>query len=127
MDDRDLLWSQYNQVVELYKYYLDIIIKLNVFFYAVTGAILSFVVANLKEPNFKLAVLLPLAISLGFAIVSFYGATLVPALRREIAACRDALGLKTSPEAQVLTVLLVMFGVIFLAVAVGCVFILCKY
>jgi len=127
VDDRELLWRQYNQAVELYKYYLDIVIKLNVFFYAVTGAILSFVVANLKDPNYRLAVLLPLAMSIGLAVVSFYGAALVPALRREIFACRDSLDLKTAPEVHILTVLLVMFAIIFLAVAAGCLVILCRY
>ena len=127
MDADELLWRQYNQAVELYKYYVDIVIKVNVFFYAVTGAILSFVVANLKEPTYKLAVLLPFAMSVGFAIVSIYGACLVPALRREIYACRDALKLKTGPEVHVLTVLLIMFAAIFLAVAVGCIVLLCKY
>jgi len=126
MEDRELLWRQYNQAVELYKYYLDMVIKLNVFFYAVTGAILSFVVANLKDPNYKLAAILPLTMSIGFSLVSFYGAALVPALRREIFACRDSLGLKTAPEVHVLTVLLTIFGVIFLAVAAGCIVILCR-
>ena len=127
MDDRELLWQQYNQAVELYKYYLDLVIKLNVFFYAVTGAILSFVVAHLSDANFKLAVLLPLTMSLGLAAFSLYGASLVPALRREIYACSNALGLKNAPEVRVLAVLLVLFAVIFLAVAGGCLFILCKY
>jgi hypothetical protein len=127
VEDRELLWRQYNQAVELYKFYLDLVIKLNVFYYAVTGAILSFVVGHLNEPNYKYAVLLPLLMSVGLAIVSFYAAGLVPMLRREIQACSGALALKTYPEVRPLIALLIIFGVMFLAVVAGCAFIICKY
>jgi hypothetical protein len=31
----EILWRQYAQFVELYKFYMDLILKLNVFYYAV--------------------------------------------------------------------------------------------
>ncbi len=127
VEDRELLWRQYNQAVELYKFYLDLVIKLNVFYYAVTGAILSFVVGHLNGPNYKYAVLLPLLMSVGLAVVSFYGAGLVPMLRHEIQACSGALSLKTYPEVRPLIALLVIFGVMFVAAGTGCVYIVCKY
>ncbi|MBL8522403.1 MAG: hypothetical protein JNN20_01820 [Betaproteobacteria bacterium] len=71
--------------------------------------------------------ILPLAMSLGFAVLFLYGASLVPDLRREVFACRDALKLKTAPELNVLIVMLVIFAFVFVAVACGCFYILYKY
>ena len=38
---KDLLWKQYELHVGLYKHYLELALKFNVFYYAATGAILS--------------------------------------------------------------------------------------
>ena len=42
MSDPEMLWRQYSLHVDLYKFYLDLAIKINVFYYAVTGAILAY-------------------------------------------------------------------------------------
>jgi hypothetical protein len=107
MDEPELLWKQYQQNVDLYKFYLDLLIKFNVFYYAVTGAIISFVLAH----------------STAFFI---YGAVLMGIPRRETFAIRDALGLKAAPDLCVLTVMLIMFSLICLLVAGGCSVLLCK-
>jgi hypothetical protein len=46
IDDSDRLWRQYLILVDLYKYYLDIAWKVSVWYYAITGAILSYYFAN---------------------------------------------------------------------------------
>ena len=38
----DLLWKQFALNVDVYKFYLDLVIKINVFHYAITGAIISY-------------------------------------------------------------------------------------
>jgi hypothetical protein len=47
MDAPELLWRQYALSVDLYKFYMDLVVKFNVFYYAVTGAILSFFLLTL--------------------------------------------------------------------------------
>lgn len=38
----EILWKQYALHVDLYKFYLDLGVKVNAFYYAVTGSILTY-------------------------------------------------------------------------------------
>ncbi|CAM3955606.1 hypothetical protein VIAQ111709_20510 [Vibrio aquimaris] len=42
MEDTSTKWKDFELSVELHKFYVDFIVKLNFFYYAITGAILSF-------------------------------------------------------------------------------------
>jgi len=43
---RNALWKQYEISVDLYKHYLKLAIEINVFYYAITGAIVSYYFAH---------------------------------------------------------------------------------
>lgn len=121
MDGRELLWRQYQQNVDLYKFYMDLTIKFNVFFYAVTGAIVSYVLAHHNGNDLiQYALVLPLVMSLCFGGFFVYGAILMRVLRGDIFAIRDALRLQAAPDVGVLSVLLYVFVFVFLLIAVGC-------
>ena len=116
---RDLLWKQYELHVGLYKFYLDLAIKVNIFYYAVTGAILSFYFSHVHEGAARLSLVLPALMSVAFAWLFFHAGNLVGVVRLEVFRIRDALGLLTAPELQVLVYLLRIFGALFAAVALG--------
>jgi hypothetical protein len=120
MDGPELLWRQYSQNVELYKFYMDLVVKFNVFYYAVTGAILSFFFANPDTQEVKYALLLPIIMSVAFAFFFIYGAVLTRVLRDDVFSIRDNLGLRAAPDVGVLSVLLSIFAVVFIVVAAGC-------
>jgi len=81
MDTQDLLWKQYQQNVDLFKFYMDLLVKFNVFYYAVTGAIISFVLSNAgKHDLLQYALLLPLVMSVCFCGFFIYGACLMKVL-----------------------------------------------
>jgi hypothetical protein len=103
---------------------MKLILELNVFYYAVTGAIISFYFSNKAIENIKYSLLLPLVISLAFAGFFFYGANLMKPIREEVFAIRDALRLMVAPDMGVLTILLRIFAVIFLIISIGCIYIL---
>lgn len=127
VDAPELLWRQYQQNVDLYKFYMDLTIKFNVFFYAVTGAIVSFVLSQHNGNDLiRFALLLPLVMSLCFAGFFVYGGVLMRVLRRETFAIRDALKLQAAPDVGVLGVLLYLFAFVFLLIAIGCGVLLCK-
>ncbi len=73
MDKQELLWRQYSQNVELYKFYMEIVIKFNIFYYAVTGAIVSFFFKNSTISNIKYSLLFPILMSIAFAVSSYMG------------------------------------------------------
>jgi|GEM_PF-1062205 len=118
----EILWRQYQLHIELYEHYLDLTLKFNVFYYAVTGAILSFYVTN-KSGSIGLSrqylLLFPILMSLGFAVFFFYGASLVGTARQEVANIAAALGLQVFPEMRVLAFTLRLTAVLLVAIAVG--------
>ncbi len=59
MPDPEILWRQYAQNVDLYKFYLELVTKVTAFYYAVTGAILAYYFQHSTEPLSRFAVLLP--------------------------------------------------------------------
>lgn len=127
MDLPELLWRQYQQNVDLYKFYMDLTIKFNVFFYAVTGAILSFALAQHNGNDLiRFSLLLPLAMCACFSGFFIYGGVLMRVLRRETFAIRDSLKLQAAPDVGVLSVLLYLFAFVYLLIAIGCGVLLCK-
>ncbi len=127
MNPQELLWRQYQQNIDLYKFYMDLTVKFNVFFYAVTGAIVSYALAqHNSNAIIKYALALPFAMSLCFAGFFVYGGILMRVLKRETFAIRDALGLQAAPDVGLLSVLLYLFTFIFLLIAAGCGVLLCQ-
>ncbi|MEK6589924.1 MAG: hypothetical protein AABZ11_04520 [Nitrospinota bacterium] len=117
MDDRELMWKQYQLNVDLYRSYLELVLKINLFYYAITGAIVSFYFAHESESLVRFSLVLPLVMSVAFSGFFVYGAILSRHTRTEIFKIRDALGFQTAPEVRVLIVFLWIFAVIFALVA----------
>lgn len=115
---RDDLWEQYKISVDLYKHYLKLTIELNVFYYAITGAIISYYATHVAEAAVRYTLLLPIAMSVLFAALFIRGAFLNMISRQELFSIRNALGLQVVPELAVLSWLLWICAVLMLIVAV---------
>ena len=127
MEFPELLWKQYELNVNLYRSYLELVLKVNLFYYAITGAIVSFYFAHPGEPLVRFSLVLPLFMSVAFAGFFIYGAILSRHTRTEIFNIREALKLQTAPEVNVLIVFLWIFAVVFALVAAALLWlILCR-
>ena len=102
MDQSELKWNDFKLNVDLHRSYLDLAIKLNMFYYAITGAILSFHFANSQLSTAKFALILPVVLSVGLTVFFFWGAKLANNLRSHIKTTAEELGLKAYPEGIVL-------------------------
>ena len=118
MADKDILWKQYAQNVDLYKFYLDLTVKINVFYYAVTGAILTYYFQHSSDPLSHFALLLPIVFSLAISGIFGYGSLLLGVVRSELFKIRDQLGLHAAPDVMVLVVFLRVFGAILVLVGI---------
>jgi len=125
MDERDLLWKQYALNVDLYKFYLDLVVKVNAFYYAITGAILAYYFQHSTERLSRFAVLLPILFSLALSAIFIYGSFLLRVVRTELFKIRDALGLETAPEIMVLIVFLRVFSGILILTGIALVWLFC--
>ena len=114
----DILWKQYDLQVGLYKGYLELLLKFNVFYYAATGALVSYYFSKPDIPWMKYSLCFPVLMSLGFATLFIYGASKTHVVRQELFDIRDKLGLDTAPEYKVLYVFLWVSAILMLIVAI---------
>jgi len=114
----DILWKQYDLQIGLYKGYLELLLKFNVFYYAATGALVSYYFSKPDIPWMKYSLWFPILMSLGFATLFIYGASKTHVVRQEMFDIRDKLGLDTAPEYKVLYVFLWISAILMLVVAV---------
>lgn len=116
----DDLWKQYDVHVDLYKHYLKLVIEMNVFYYAITGAIVSYYFAHrIEEPEIRFSLMLPIAMSAFLAFFFLYGIIKNHESRKEMYRIGAALKLKVVPEFGVLSGLLGIFAILMISVAIG--------
>src|SRR5580765_5786251 len=67
----DTLLKEREMLLDLYKHHLKVLLEANVFIYAVTGAIASFVIAHTSIPGIRWVILLPIVVCALFAVLFF--------------------------------------------------------
>ncbi len=117
MDSTELEWNYFNMQVDLHNSYLDLALKLNLFYYAITGAILSFYFTNTEIEDAKYALWLPISLSVGLSVVFLWGAKQALNLRELIKASALNLGFQGYPEGMVLVLVCAVFGLILAVVS----------
>lgn len=110
MTDPSTPWKDFELSVELHKFYVDFAVKLSLFYYAVTGGILSFHFSKESPAVSVLALLLPILLSLALGIFFLFAARLGMNLRANIKDRARELELKVYPEGVVLVSLCSIFG-----------------
>jgi hypothetical protein len=117
--EREILWRDYALNAQLYQFYLDASLKLNVFYYAITGGILSFCLAREQTGYIRWALMLPLIMSGCFAFLLGYSSFLAKTLSEDTALLAEKLGLSTYHEFSPLVFVLRAFSVLQLCCAIG--------
>lgn len=117
--DKEATLKQHQMIVDLYKFYFEMLLKFLIFYYAVTGAILSF---YLSQPNvgfMRYALVLLIFLSVVFGVFSFWGAYRVGPLSNEILRVTSILGSEVYPDTAFLKYMLDVAGLLFFVIAVG--------
>jgi hypothetical protein len=117
----NLLWKQYNVYVDLFKFYVDTTLKATTWFYAITGAILTYYFANADTSLFLLrfSLILPLLLSLGLCAIFALGVTQMQELDHNLNYIRKELRLPGKPHVNVLTWFLRLGTILFFFVSTG--------
>lgn len=123
--------KEYELQINLYQFYLNLALSAITFFYLLTGGILAYSLTNYKEsprkpiplfgekfPIVKLSLLLPILLSGVFGWVFVYGARKWNSLVDRIGGFRDDLSIEKVPDIQMLSQLLLVFGIIFFFVGI---------
>ena len=85
MNEKQLLWNRYALNIDLYQKYLDFALKINLFYYGFTGALLSFYFTrNGNIPLVEYSLLLPILFSIALIIFFIYANNALVVSRTEI-------------------------------------------
>lgn len=114
----DKLWKEYEIYIDIFKYYLDLLLKFNIFYYASTGAILSFFFTQTEKRFVEYSLIFPILVSTAFGILFLYGASQFETIQKNISEVRDQLKLNTRREFDVFIVLLNASALFMIGIAV---------
>jgi hypothetical protein len=119
MDAIELAWKEIETDLELYRFYLEIILKSAAFVMAFTGAVLSYYLGKPASTSLRLALWLPIIVNAGMFAVSAVGLPFAFGLRRiHVLRCTDA-GLKGWYELAPLPMILILCLFLYASVTVG--------
>lgn len=120
--ERSDAWKQYETLADLYKFYVDQLIKFHSFYFAVAGGLTLFALAN-REGGPPLVLALPLVISLGGVATFLFGIRKSRELTGAIKAVARRLGM-LSAHTEVLEFLCWAFLVVHFLIVAGLIWLL---
>ena len=126
MDKQTIKWEDFKMSVELHKFYLELITKFTFYYYAITGAILSFYFAKDSPSISWCGLLLPIVLSFSLGGLLLYGSKLAWNLKRNIKRRAIGLDLEAFPNGIVLFLLSFIFGLSMLGVGITLIIFLTK-
>lgn len=124
---RELKWKELAIRIEHYKYYINITLQVNAFFYLITGGILGFYLKNPAESArhpLEYVLLLPILLAAVLGGIFIYGARLQEKAIYSMEHVREemhtlGLDIEDLHDAHLLNISLRIFGYIFLSVGVA--------
>lgn len=96
----------YQHDIDLYKFYVNFVLKVNAFQYAMTTAVLSLVLSNSSEPFFLFLLTFPMILSLTLIVTSIKGYPRVRDLQNGIIERAKELEMHTFPDFTTLRILI---------------------
>jgi len=124
--DRDFLWKQLEMHVALYRHYLELVLKFNAFYYAATGALLSFYLTRPDRHLLKYALIFLLLMSVVLAGFFTYAGMRQRFSRKVVVELTRQMGMTNWPEVNVLTVLLFVSAGLLVLVSIGLGVLFCR-
>jgi hypothetical protein len=127
MDERQLLWNRYSLHIEMYQKYLDTVVKLNLFYYGITGAIISFYFTNKANGlTTEYALLLPIFVSVLLILFFLFGAISYRVVKQDIKLLTDELKLSHFVRTDALSFLFGGSVILVLTTLVGLLYLFCN-
>ena len=110
-------WEQYQQLVDLFRFYLELTVKTVIGFWLVTGGILTLVLANSDRSDITWALSIPILMSVGLAAALAFGLPKAIQLERSTRGLAEQLELDQRTHVEILV--WTGSGLLFLAIVVA--------
>jgi len=105
---------------------MDMLMKVNAFFYIITGGILSFYFVNYGRPFVRFALLFPILMGFVLGAIFIYAASKWKIVVKIMREALESLDLVKAPDAQILYILLRTSAILFLIVGLSMCFLILK-
>ena len=102
----NIMLIDYQHDIDLYKFYINFVLKVNAFQYAMTTAVLSVVLSKSTEPYFLILLTFPIILSITLITTSLKGYPRVKDLQDGIYKRANELGMHTFPDFTTLRILI---------------------
>jgi hypothetical protein len=122
---REDVWRQISLHTDLYKHYLELVLKFTAFYFVLTGAIVSFYLSRSNPGVLRFSLLLPIFLGCALALICVWGGFLNLNTRRYFVEANRSLGFTTWPEVSVLSAALWLCALVFSLVSAALVIVLC--
>lgn len=126
MDEKELIWRELDKDIDLYKFYLDVIIKSAIFVFGITGGIVSYYFANKSKPLIQYSLIFPMIINFGFFLICVFSIKFAETLKDEHYRVCEKAGVLIPYEMSPLSNLLRLFSVMYGLCTVGLLVLLVK-
>ena len=125
MNDENLAWKQIDKDIELYKFYIELLIKSAIFIYAITGGVLSYFFSHGETPLMRYSLLAPILFNLGFGLICSLNLREAVKLAKIHKALCGKAKMSEPYMLRALPMMIVFFGVMYFVVAIGVMVLFC--
>jgi hypothetical protein len=114
MDEKEQIWREIDKDIDLYKFYLELVIKSAIFVFGITGGITSYYFAHENKPLIQYSLILPVIMNTGFFLICVFSIKFSEALREDHYVVCEKVGVtapyEMSPLSNVLRIFSTMYG-----------------
>ncbi len=126
-DGGQKLWERYELYIDLFKFYFGVTLKINAFYLAVTGAIVTFYFANPTIENIHLALVFPIFMAVAIIVLFCFGISTIGILEADLEVIRAKLEFTTRVTITSLNYLWVLSIIALLVSAITMGVLICKH
>ena len=126
MDEKEIIWRELEKDIDLYKFYLDVIIKSAIFVFGITGGIISYYFANESKPLIQYSLIFPTIMNGGFFLICVFSIKFTETLKNDHYRVCEKAGVLIPYEMSPLSNILRLFSVMYGLSTVGLVILLVK-
>ena len=113
------LWDEYSQLVDLYKFYLGLILQANIFAFGIIGAIITLLCGDASSYLTKYGLVVPFFLCVALATIFLRSKTPARELEEAISKLGTELKTKLPPHTYLLRHAILLFGVVHILIAAG--------
>lgn len=125
MDNDEKIWKKLNTDTDLYKFYLDLLIKSGTYFFLITGAILGWYFSQNNKVLIKYSLILPFIMNFGLIIICSFSIKPVKIMKKEFEETCSKAGFRFVYDMRPLLNVLYLFLCTYLIINAGLVLLFC--